>query len=238
MKQRHWVAAAQWLTSRGAPTTPLLDVDQPITVGEHIVTFWPELTIHDTWSPQQLAAPLRELHDLTPDANVLEPWDPFTTARQRLDEAGTFLPQDDHRWLEKRWLAVEELYREAETSMPVGVIHGDPHTGNLLADGAGRIVLCDLDELGIGPLAWDLVPQAVGATRFARPDFYREFADAYGTDVRNDPHWPILAALRELVMVTSVLPDLHHRPAVAAEQARRLASLRAGDTQIRWGKYA
>lgn len=229
------VSVARLLADQGAPTAPLARVPQPIAVGEHTVTFWRELG-ERSWAPEDLAIPLKQLHSAVP-SDGLPGWDPFGHAFARLDEADDALCRGDRQWLRDQWAAAEEEYCRWQSEIPLGVIHGDPHAGNLLADEAGRIVMCDLDETGVGPLAWDLVPQAVGAIRFARADYYRRFVAAYGTDVTTEPYWSVLRRIRELIMVTSVLTDLGKRPEVAAEHAHRIASLRAGDANAIWHRY-
>jgi aminoglycoside phosphotransferase (APT) family kinase protein len=232
------VEVARWLTDQDAPTIRLIDGNQPVSVDGYTITFWHKVGAREDWTADDLAAPLRSLHRLTPPgASVLPAWDPFETARRRLASADARISADDLQWLHDQWQAVEHDYLEIRSTMPMGIVHGDPHTGNLLVDERGRIVLCDLDETGIGPLAWDLVPQAVGAVRFDRTAFYEQFASAYGSDVRELPEWQVLARIRELIMVTSVLPDLAHRPEIAEQQAHRLASLRAGDTSAIWRPY-
>ncbi|MFF0494175.1 phosphotransferase family protein [Nocardia sp. NPDC004068] len=231
------VDAARWLVTRGAPIVEPWACDQPIHVGDYTVTFWHELATKKQWTAEELVAPLKALHALEP-VDTLANWDPFTIARQRLAAADPVVSDEDLAWLSKQWSEAEQQYRATESTMPIGVVHGDPHTGNLLLDErTGRAVLCDLDETGIGPIAWDLVPQAVGAERFARQDFYRKFVAAYGSDVRNEPYWPVLQRIRELIMVTSVLPGLGHRPEVAAQHAHRLASLRQGHRHALWARY-
>ncbi|MFD7841838.1 phosphotransferase family protein [Nocardia sp. NPDC059764] len=117
------------------------------------------------------------------------------------------------------------------------VIHGDAHTGNLLRDPSGRIMLGDLDSTGIGPVAWDLVVCAVVAQRFGRTGFYREFSAACGWDVTQTSEWPTLRRIRELILVTSALPDLGRRPEVAAEHQHRLRTLREETLNARWHPY-
>ncbi|WP_225725515.1 MULTISPECIES: aminoglycoside phosphotransferase family protein [unclassified Nocardia] len=231
------VEVARWLVDRNAPIAQLVEGDQPVHIGErYTVTFWHELPVKEDWTAQDLASPLRALHHLVPDESV-PAWNPFETARRRVAGADSSISSGDLAWLRDQWLATEQDYMASKGAMPMGVIHGDPHIGNLLLDEDGRVVLCDLDETGIGPLAWDLVPQAVGATRFNRASFYRQFVGAYGFDVRDEPYWPVLARIRELIMVTSVLPDLGERPDVAAQHAHRLATLRSGRTAALWQRY-
>lgn len=144
---------------------------------------------------------------------------------------------DDLRWLTEQWTHAEHMYRTWGHELPHTVIHGDPHTGDLLLREDDRVVLCDLDETGIGPAAWDLVPQAVCATWLARPEFHRAFARAYGRDVRTAPYWPVLARIRELIMVTGVPPDLSSGPLSRPSSQTRLATLRAGRTTATWDLY-
>jgi len=230
------VAAARWLADHDAPVVRLLDGDQPVDIaGEFTFTFWHELAIRQAWTAQDLAQPLRTLHGLQPDPAMPE-WDPFSIAQEWLAAADSAISATDLEWLREQWEAAETNYRKWRPTMSIGIVHGDPHLGNLLADGE-RAVLCDLDETGTGPILWDLVPQAVGATRFAREPFYRQFVDAYGIDIRDEPYWSVLQRIRELIMVSSVLPNLSHRPEVAAEQAHRFQSLRRGDTAATWHRY-
>jgi hypothetical protein len=77
----------------------------------------------------------------------------------------------------------------------------------------------------------------VGAIRFGNIDFYRELAAAYGRDVTEEPSWPLLSRIRELVLVTSAIPNLAGRPEMARKHAHRLQALRAGDATAHWDRY-
>jgi hypothetical protein len=49
--------------------------------------------------------------------------------------------------------------------------------------------------------------------------------------------FPVLRAVRELKLTTSVLPILRSHPNVREELRRRLADLREGRTGNRWHRY-
>jgi hypothetical protein len=79
---------------------------------------------------------------------------------------------------------------------------------------------------------------AVGALRFDYgADLHRRFAHAYGVDVIAWPGFPALRRLRELQLVTSVLPALEANPALRPQWRLRLDSLRARDPGVRWTPY-
>jgi aminoglycoside phosphotransferase (APT) family kinase protein len=235
-RARQVVGTARWLAARRAPAVRLLEgVPQPVTSGLCAATFWVELGGQGERRAADLAGPLRELHRL-PVGVPLRPWSPFESAARRM-AAADGLAAADRQWLGEQWAAAERTYRTTAASLRTGLVHGDAHAGNLLRDGSGGFVLCDLDSTGIGPLDWDLVPAAVAAFRFGEPASHAGLAAAYGRDVTTVRAWPLLRRIRELVMVTSVVPDLRHRPAVAAEHAHRMRTLRAGDTQAPWRRY-
>jgi len=229
---------ARWLATQNAPVVRLIDdIDQPVRMDPYVATFWVELPSPDgeEWSGADLAGPLRALHRLKPPSQFA-PWNPFAAARRRLDAADG-LGAHELTWLQQQWADVEEQFLELRGTLRTGLVHGDAHTGNLLRDLDGQVVLGDLDSTGCGPLDWDLVPTAVGAVRFGRPDRYEELAAAYHRDVTQTLGWPVLRRIRELTLVTSVVPDLRRRPDVAAEHAHRLHTLRTGHTAARWERY-
>jgi aminoglycoside phosphotransferase (APT) family kinase protein len=235
-RARRVVSAARWLAGHRAPVIRLVEgIAQPVTVGLAAATFWVELGDHGVHRAVDLAGPLRALHALPP-GGPLPRWSPFEAAARRLACADD-LADDDRDWLAGRWAAAGRDWRAVAGGLRTGVVHGDAHPGNLLRDGRGRYVLCDLDSAGLGPLDWDLVPAAVAAIRFGTPRRYAELAARYGRDVTAGAAWPVLRRIRELVMVTAVAGDLRQRPAVAAEHARRLRHLREGEDTARWVRY-
>ncbi|MGQ4618999.1 phosphotransferase [Nocardia sp. R7R-8] len=231
---------AQWLAERDAPVPRLIpEIAQPIISGDYAATMWEWLPgAEDHWDVTDLAAPMRAIHALHVPTDALAElprWDPFTMARRRLTAADPVLPDSDRVWITQQWLQAEHDYNQLPPPRH-GIIHGDVHTGNLLRDNHDRAILCDLDSAGIGPLAWDLATNLVDAMRFGSDTDFARLSVAYGQDVSDDPAWAVLCRIRELGLVTSVLPDLARRPAVAAEHSRRLQALRDGNVEP-WQPY-
>lgn len=238
------VAVARWLAQRDAPTVRLIeDIAQPYLDGDrYAVTFWHSLTRRpesEPWTGTDLARALKPIHALDLDNTAgLPRWDPVAAARRRLAAADPALPAADLAWLHQQWNSVAEQYHNL-SAIEIGPVHGDAHAGNLLQSRSTdpTPVLADLDSAGIGPISWDLAVPAIDGIRFGETDFYHDFADAYGRDITRTPEWPVLRRIRELQLVTSAIPDLSQRPAVAAQHAHRLLTLRTGDTHAPWQGY-
>jgi hypothetical protein len=81
---RRTVAVARWLESAGYPAVRAVDVDQPVAVGGHLVTFWDAVSDDgDQYaSTAEVAELLAKLHALTaPDDLRLPELAPFANAR-------------------------------------------------------------------------------------------------------------------------------------------------------------
>ncbi|MCX4097754.1 aminoglycoside phosphotransferase family protein [Nocardia sp. alder85J] len=235
-------AVARWLADRDAPTVRLADgIENPMFVGQDFsVTFWqalPHRAEEVPWTGADLASPLKAVHSLDVSDSDLPRWEPFKAAGARLAAADPALPAEDLAWLRAQWDQTAEAYR-ALPPLSIGLVHGDAHPGNLLCPAVeGTVpVLADLDSAGVGPVSWDLAVQATDAMRFADNGFYTDFAAAYGREVTDSPEWAVLSRIRELLLVTSAVPDLSRRPAIAAEHAHRLHTLRTGDPAL-WHSY-
>jgi uncharacterized protein YmfQ (DUF2313 family) len=82
------------------------------------------------------------------------------------------------------------------------------------------------------------VPTAHSSIRFGKSrSNYLAFAAAYGVDITQTQHWPLLRELRELQLVTTVLPQLPGRPAIAEQLGYRIRTLRQQDTTATWTRY-
>jgi Phosphotransferase enzyme family len=236
------VAAACWLEAVGLPAVRLHPaVPRALDVGGHLVTVWQAVASGaGSATATGLAGILRTLHtvDAAPPP-ALPPWNVAGFVGRRLGEA-VGVSEGDLAFLREELAAVVDLLEgldDVEPLVPPGVVHGDAFLGNVVPSPAGP-VLCDFDGVSVGPREWDLVPVAVGALRFDySAGLHEDFVRAYGVDVTRWPGFAALRRLRELQLVTSVLPVLGANPALRPQWLLRLDSLRHGDTSVRWSPY-
>jgi hypothetical protein len=237
------VATARWLEALGLPAVRLLPgVPQPLEAAGHVVTLWRAVELGEVAaSAGGLAAVLRWWHaiDVPPPAE-LPAWNLLAFVRRRIDEAAA-IADDDLAFLHEELARVEDLLArlpDVDPLVPPGVIHGDAFLGNVVSSPAGPVI-CDFDGVSIGPREWDLAPVAVGALRFDyTAGLHDSFVRTYGVDVTAWAGFPALRALRELQLVTSVLPTLEANPALRPQWRVRLDSLRRRDDSVRWTPYS
>lgn len=254
---RQTAAVASRFAELNLPTVRLAPgLREPIETSAWMATAW-------TYLPQpaayrhalvDLASPLLSIHSIHHLGLAIPEWDVIDRCENRVrkvtdatGEAKDYL----HTWAKRelnlsilqvaerllqRCTELRSAIAAAQWALPVSVIHGDAHAGNLLST-ALRVVLIDLDSVRFGPPEWDLVPAAHGVQRFA--DSYREyegFASSYGFDLFSSPNWPVLRDVRDLQLVTSVIARLLGRPDVAEELGHRLRSYFAKDDAI-WHRF-
>ncbi|TDQ54411.1 phosphotransferase enzyme family protein [Actinorugispora endophytica] len=232
------VNVAAWLAEHDMPTVRLLPgITQPVHAAGHAATLWEEVpATGPAPTGADLGRILRRFHALPEPGFELPRWDPFTRIRTRIDDARGIGP-DDREWLLERCAETETAVRALDYRLEPGPIHGDPFPGNLVPGPDGP-VLCDFDGVSHGPREWDLTPVAVGRLRMNYPvDHHTPLAAAYGADVTAWPGFDVLRRVRELVLVTSVLPQLDSNPGLRAQWEPRYRSLRQSDTRTRWNTY-
>lgn len=232
------VHVATWLAEHDVPAVRLLTgVPQPVQYDGYVATFW-EAVPDGGWRPRgrDLGKLLRRIHDLPEPASWLPPWRPLADVQARIGEA-IELAASDLAFLQERCDEVADMLSRLEFPSAPALVHGDAHLGNLIPSPNGS-VLCDFDSSSLGPPEWDLTPLAVGVVRFGEPaGRYRELVRTYGMDVTRWSGFPVLRAVRELKLITSVLPIIGSRPEVRAELFRRMADVRSGNTSARWARY-
>lgn len=237
------LAAARWFAEAGIPAVRLVGgLEQPVVVnGGDLVTVWelvPSRAPDPT--PEDLARILTALHGLPGTRDGVPRWEVSEIIERRLRLADE-LDDDTRAFLDHELAAVQQelaALSGVQPLIPPGVVHGDAHLGNLVRGRQG-VLICDFDSTSIGPREWDLVPGAVGALRFGDPDRVHErLVGAYGVDVTTWPGFPALRRLRELQLVTSVLPVLEANPALRPQWEYRLATFRRRDEAARWTRYS
>ncbi len=232
------LCVARWLAAALVPAVRVYEqIDQPTLVDGHPVSFWHTVTGGDPVPTHvDLARLLAAFHAADNCPCELASFDPLKTAQTRLAQADG-VPDSDRDFLQSRCAELNEQLPHLAFALPRGPIHGDAHTNNLLTD-RGQVVLLDFESAAIGPREWDLLPTAIAVERYGRPEEqYQEFADTYGFDVRAWAGYPVLREIRELTMTTWIMQNIGESPAVAAEFALRVASLRERDFQRGWNFF-
>ena len=232
---RRELCVARWLATAGVPSVRVFEkVDQPLLVDGRPVTFWHAVTGGDPVPTHVDLAHLLAAFHHAPDCPCeLASFDPLGPSASRLSKAESVDP-GDRDFLEARCAVLNDQLQQLTFALPPGPIHGDAHTSNLLTD-RGQVVLLDFESAAIGPREWDLLPTAIGVERYGRPEEqYREFADAYGFDVRTWPGYLVLREVRELTMTTWIMQNIAESAATAAEFALRVKSLRERDFARAW----
>lgn len=233
------VAAARLFAKHGVPAVRLWPrFPQPVMVNGLAVTIW-RYELPGGLGPTgvQLANLLLRLHELPLDDVILARWDPVADIRRRIALAQHACPEDLD-FLSAECDRLRGDLADVRHVLPDAIVHGDAHLGNIIPTRAGP-TLCDFDSTCIGPAESDLVPVAVGRLRFRdRSDTHDRLVDTYGFDVTTWDGFATLRRLRELKLVTSVLPNLGGNPRVQHEFRHRMRSIREGDDDTPWHRYS
>jgi Ser/Thr protein kinase RdoA (MazF antagonist) len=238
---RTTVAVARWLESAGYPAVRAIDVDQPVTIDGHVVTFWEAVSDDgdEYANTAEIAQVLARLHKLVPPQDLgLPPLEPFANAARRI-QASSWLSPADRSFLTATLAEMQDAYRHLDFVLPEGVIHGDASVGNVLRDRNGNLVVIDLDGFAIGPREWDLALTAIYYDSFGwhTRGEYEQFARVYGFDIIQWPGYPVMRSVREFLMVTWVIQKAGESEKTAAEARKRISALRTGASRKDWQPY-
>jgi hypothetical protein len=236
------LTAHRWLSENGIRVPELWPgLEQPLELGQCRATVWREGPAdRDSVLDEELSRVLLRIHriEATPPPELPD-WEPLTRIRARIAQADGVDP-----WtLELLTNLCDELeslvadLARCTPLLPPGIIHGDLHPGNLIRTDEGPVV-CDLDEVVIGPREWDLAVAAVHSLRFTGDTSgLTTLERVHGVDVTRWEGFEALRRIRELQLVTSVLPVLRSNPVLRPQWEIRLDSLRRNDSDARWRPF-
>jgi hypothetical protein len=238
---RRAIGVARWLASARFPAVRALDVEQPVVIDSRPATFWESLpgTGDEYGSTGQLASLVARLHKLVPPKDLCLPvLDPFAGMEERI-AASASLTRSERAWMTTELAKHRASYARLDFALPKGVIHGDASVGNVLRGNRGEPTLSDLDDFATGPREWDLVQTALYYDRLGwhTRDEYETFTSAYGYDIMHWPGYPVLANIREFLLVTWIIAKADKDGRTVAEARKRLNALRTGASRKDWTPF-
>jgi aminoglycoside phosphotransferase (APT) family kinase protein len=224
------VNVSRWLNAVGFPAATTLDVEQPIAVDNHPVTFWSFIDGRPG-SNEDIAAlgsVLRRLHALPPPRDFQLPNEHILgRVRARIESAP--IPAPDARFLMSRLVEMEDAVASLNYPLPPGPTHGDAHSENLIIQAPGRPVLIDFERFAWGQPEWDLSMTATeyeSAGWWSRAE-YEAFVNAYGFDVREwGGGYSTLRSVHEIKMTTWLMQNVNESAEIADEYRARMLTLR------------
>ncbi|WP_345743523.1 phosphotransferase [Streptomyces sp. ODS28] len=225
---------ANWLSARGVPAVRAARPDVRLVEG-HPVTYWERL-------PDPVRAPgaadlaelILQVHALPEPPFPLPPRELLGGVERWLRIAGDAIPPEDAAYLRARRDDFATAVKELAPVLPGGPIHGDALPRNVRVGPDGP-VLVDLETFASDMREHDLVVMALSHDRYGVPDTeYAAFTGTYGWDVREWEGCALLRGARETASCAWVAQRVPGNPAAAREFARRVGSLREGDTSVRW----
>ncbi|MGI3202566.1 aminoglycoside phosphotransferase family protein [Streptomyces sp. GLT-R25] len=238
---RKEVAVSRWLASEDFPAARVVeDLDQPLMTDGHPVTFW-HLIVEEGRGARygELGAVLRDLHALTlPEDLDLPRYSAFGLSDLRLERAAG-IPDDDLEFLRKRGRELKDRLAELRFESPLGPVHGDAHTDNLMVDRNGVVHLIDFENFCVDHPEWDLEVAAHEHDRLSwvTDQQYADFVGAYGRDLSEWPGFETLCAVQEFKMTTWLMQNVSESEDVAEEVGRRIMSLRDDAAPRHWLPY-
>ncbi|TNM32685.1 phosphotransferase family protein [Streptomyces sedi] len=232
------VGVSRWLAREGFPAARVVeDVEQPVVVDGHPVTFWHLIREGDRKATyRELGGVLRDLHALTPpDVLELAAYPAFGRTDLRVERV-TGIPEDDREFLRARGRELREGLAGLRFTSRKGPVHGDAHVQNLMVDTSGTVLLIDFENFSFDHPEWDLMVTATEhhSLGWQSREQYADFVAAYGRDLGDWEGFSVLRGIQEFHMTTWLMQNVGESAAVAAEYERRIASLRDDDAPRNW----
>lgn len=228
---------AAWLEERGVPAVRAARRSVTSVEG-HPLTFWQRLEepVREA-VPADLAGPLRLVHALPAPPFALPRRDLLSGVERWLRLAGDAVPAADAAYLRARRDDFEDALAGLTPVLTPGPVHGDALPRNVHVGADGPLLL-DLETFSADLREHDLVVLALALDRYGLDEAaYSAFVRAYGWDVREWPGCAVLRGARETAACAWVAQHAPGNAAAGREFARRVESLRRGDTAVRWHAF-
>ncbi|GGZ26731.1 phosphotransferase enzyme family protein [Streptomyces poonensis] len=236
-RARRELEIALWLSEADVPAVRAAE-PRPLSVDGHPVTVWHRLPAAvRPAEPRDLAALLRRVHALPAPSFALPRRELLGGVERWLRLAGDAIDPVDAEYLRARRDGFAEAAAALTPHLPPGPIHGDalPRNVHITPDGP---VLVDLETFSADLREHDLVVMALSRDRYGLPaEAYEAFTATYGWDVRDWDGCAVLRGARETASCAWVAQHAPGNPKALAEFERRVASLRDGDTTVRWHPF-
>ena len=236
-RARREVRTADWLAKHDVPAVRSAESEVRLVEG-HPVSYWQRLpeSLRPA-EPADVAPLLRRVHALPEPDFGLPPRDLLGGVERWLLLAGDSIDPADAAYLRRRRDGFAEAAAALEPHLPPGPIHGDalPRNVHIGPDGP---VLVDLETFSSDLREHDLVVLNLSRDRYGVPAAaYDAFTAAYGWDVATWPGCEVLRGARETASCAWVAQHAPANPAALTEFRRRVASLRAADSTVRWYSF-
>lgn len=225
---------ADWLQESGVPAVRAAQ-HEPLLVEGHPVTLWHRLPqAARPAGAADLAGLLKRVHALPAPPFALPRRELLGGVERWLRLAGEAIDPADAAFLRERRDGFEPAAAALTPHLAPGPIHGDALPRNVLVGPEGA-VLADLETFSFDLREHDLVVMDLSRDRYGLPrETYESFVDTYGWDVRVWEGRLTLRGARETASCAWVAQHAPSNPKALVEFRRRVASLREGDTEVRW----
>jgi len=146
-----------------------IDVDQPVIVDGHAVTFWEAVSddgqrVRDNRG--EVAKVIAQLHKLAAPENLhLPELEPFENAGDRIADSQWLTP-GDRGYMTSELAKLQAEYARLDFALAPGIIHGDANIGNVLRDQRGNPVSDRLGRLRGRSERMDLIQTALFYDRY------------------------------------------------------------------------